>query len=116
MSKRALVDYLDGVRPERVWQHHLAGHTNDGNLIIDTHDQDVIDPVWSLLAAAYQRVGSAPTLLERDFNLREGLHPKEDTLPIRFLDKPIPDGPAKGTTIDIQKLVRDYYKEKGWDC
>lgn len=53
--------------------------------------------------------------VERDFNLREGLHPKEDTLPFRFLDRPIPDGPSKGITIDIQRLVRDYYKEKGWD-
>jgi aldehyde:ferredoxin oxidoreductase len=51
---------------------------------------------------------------ERDFNLREGLRPEEDTLPVRFLDRPIPDGPAKGTTIDIQRLVNDYYKEKGW--
>lgn len=53
--------------------------------------------------------------VERDFNLREGLRPEDDTLPHRFLDRPIPDGPAKGTTIDIRKLVKDYYKEKGWD-
>ena len=38
-----------GLPVDRVWQHHLAGHTNDGNLIIDTHDQDVIDPVWAAL-------------------------------------------------------------------
>jgi len=54
--------------------------------------------------------------IERDFNIREGLTPQDDTLPLRFLDKPIPDGPAKGTTIDINRLVRDYYKEKGWEA
>lgn len=53
--------------------------------------------------------------VERDFNLREGLHTEEDTLPARFLDQPIPDGPSQGTTIDIDRLVSDYYKEKGWD-
>lgn len=53
--------------------------------------------------------------VERDFNLREGLTPEEDTLPSRFLDQPIPDGPSRGTTIDIKRLVNDYYREKGWD-
>ena len=52
---------------------------------------------------------------ERTFNLREGLQREEDTLPRRFTEHPIPDGPAKGTTIDIKKMVADYYKEKGWD-
>jgi aldehyde:ferredoxin oxidoreductase len=52
---------------------------------------------------------------EREFNLREGLRPEEDTLPSRFLERPIPDGPSKGATIDIQRLVKDYYKEKGWN-
>ncbi len=52
--------------------------------------------------------------IEREFNLREGLRVEEDTLPARFLGRPIPDGPSKGTVVDIQGLVRDYYKEKGW--
>ncbi len=53
--------------------------------------------------------------IEREFNLREGLRPEDDTLPERFLDGPIPDGPARGTTIDIRRLVSDYYRVKGWD-
>jgi len=52
--------------------------------------------------------------VERRFNIREGLRPEEDTLPARFIDRPIPDGPAKGVTINIARLVQDYYKEKGW--
>jgi aldehyde:ferredoxin oxidoreductase len=51
---------------------------------------------------------------ERDFNLREGLVPEEDTLPARFIDHAIPDGPSAGTIINIRKLVKDYYQEKGW--
>jgi aldehyde:ferredoxin oxidoreductase len=53
--------------------------------------------------------------VERDFNLREGLRVEEDTLPERFVGKPIPDGPAEGTVIDIQRLVEDYYQVKGWE-
>ncbi len=87
---------------------------------------DVVD--FDLAAEAYSgllgkditsrdlwEVCSHVSQVERDFNLREGLLPEEDTLPERFIDKPIPDGPAKGTTINIQKLVNDYYQEKGWE-
>jgi uncharacterized protein (UPF0276 family) len=48
----------------------VAGHFDEAeDLKVDTHGADVIDPVWSLLAEAYRRVGPLPTLLERDFNL-----------------------------------------------
>lgn len=63
------VEYLEGVPKERVWQHHLAGHTNDGNLIIDTHDQDVIDPVWALYEETARRFGPVSTMIERDGNI-----------------------------------------------
>jgi uncharacterized protein (UPF0276 family) len=65
------LDYLDGVPAERVWQHHLAGHSNDGNLIIDTHDQDIIDPVWSLYEETARRLGPVSTMIERDGNIPE---------------------------------------------
>jgi aldehyde:ferredoxin oxidoreductase len=86
---------------------------------------DVVD--FDLAAEAYSgllgrevtpralwEVCSHVSQVERDFNLREGLRPEDDTLPPRFLEQPIPDGPAKGTTINIHRLVEDYYKEKGW--
>ena len=48
----------------------MAGHYDEADdLKVDTHGADVIDPVWALLAQAYQRLGPVPTLLERDFNL-----------------------------------------------
>lgn len=63
------LDYLEGVPGDRVWQHHLAGHSNDGNLIIDTHDQDVIDPVWALYEETARRFGPVSTMIERDGNI-----------------------------------------------
>jgi uncharacterized protein (UPF0276 family) len=62
-------EYLDNVPAERVWQHHLAGHTNEGNYLIDTHDEPVIDPVWDLYAEAVRRFGSVSTMIERDDNI-----------------------------------------------
>jgi hypothetical protein len=63
------MDYLRGVPADRVWQHHLAGHQNNGNLIIDTHDEPVIDPVWELYAKTAELLGPVSTMIERDGNI-----------------------------------------------
>ena len=50
----------------------------------------------------------------RKFNLREGLSPKDDTLPKRFFDEPLG---KDGKTIrreDLQKMLQDYYALRGW--
>lgn len=62
--------FLAGIPGERIRYIHVAGHYDEApDLKIDTHGADVIDPVWRLLAAAYEQFGVRPTLLERDFNL-----------------------------------------------
>jgi uncharacterized protein (UPF0276 family) len=60
--------YVDGVPHERVVQVHLAGHTNHGKYILDTHDDHVIDPVWDLYRRALRRIGPVSTLIEWDDN------------------------------------------------
>ena len=47
-------------------QFHLAGHTNCGTHLIDTHDGEVTKPVWELYRLAHQLTGGASTLLEWD--------------------------------------------------
>lgn len=59
-------DFLRGVPAERVQQIHLAGHSHCGTHIIDTHDADVIDPVWELYGKAIGRLGPVSTMIERD--------------------------------------------------
>ena len=61
--------YLNAIPVERVQQFHLAGHTNHGNYIVDTHDHPVIDPVWDLYAHAVRRFGRVSTMIERDDNI-----------------------------------------------
>ncbi|MFN7952028.1 MAG: DUF692 domain-containing protein [bacterium] len=58
--------YLAGIPAERVAQFHLAGHTNHGRYILDTHDHPIIDPVWQLYERAVERFGPVSTLIERD--------------------------------------------------
>ena len=58
--------YLDGVPSGRVRQIHLAGHSHNGSLIVDTHDHPVPDPVWALYAEAIARLGPVSTMIERD--------------------------------------------------
>lgn len=61
--------YLHGIPVERVRQFHLAGHTREEGLIIDTHDHPIVDPVWELYAAAVRRFGYVSTMIERDDNI-----------------------------------------------
>lgn len=65
----APVDYLNGIDTDRVRQFHLAGHTDYGDYVIDTHDHDVADPVWDLYQQALQRFGWVSTMIERDDNI-----------------------------------------------
>lgn len=62
--------FLDALPLDRTGYVHVAGHSVEPDgMLIDTHGAGVIDPVWSLLEAAYQRIGPVPTCLERDFNI-----------------------------------------------
>ena len=51
---------------ERVWQIHLAGHENNGDFIVDTHDHPVIDEVWALYDYTLSKMGNVTTMIERD--------------------------------------------------
>ncbi len=59
-------DYVDGIDKDYVWQFHLAGHSDYGDYVIDTHDHDVSDPVWELYRYALRRFGPISTMIERD--------------------------------------------------
>lgn len=63
-------DFLRALPGRRIAYAHVAGHyVEAGDLRIDTHGADVVDPVWRLLETAYRHFGVFPTLLERDFNI-----------------------------------------------
>jgi uncharacterized protein (UPF0276 family) len=65
------VEFVRRVPHERIVQIHLAGHTNFGHTIIDTHQGHVIDPVWDLYRLTIELCGSVPTIIEWDDEIPE---------------------------------------------
>jgi len=61
--------YVQGIPKEAVWQFHLAGHSDKGKYLLDTHDHPVPDPVWDLYALAVERFGPVSALVEWDDNI-----------------------------------------------
>ena len=62
-------EFLNGIPADRVIQFHLAGHSDNGTYIVDTHDMPVRDEVWDLYEAALRRFGPVSTMIERDDNI-----------------------------------------------
>jgi uncharacterized protein (UPF0276 family) len=65
------VRYIDLVPAERVVQFHLAGHSDHGAFLLDTHDHPIRPEVWNLYEHALGRFGWVPTLIEWDDNIPE---------------------------------------------
>lgn len=61
------------------------------------------------------RVGERVMCQERLFNMREGVARKDDSLPLRLLHEPKPDGLTRGTVVPLESLKDDYYRAMGWD-
>jgi len=60
------VAYLDAIPAQRVGQVHLAGFSDMGTHLFDTHSQPVHDEVWRLYAHTVERMGSLTTMVEWD--------------------------------------------------
>jgi len=60
------LDYLAGLPADRIQQIHLAGHSDMGDHVIDTHDATVCDAVWDLYSTAIGMFGPVATMIERD--------------------------------------------------
>lgn len=61
-------EYYDNIPLERVLQIHLAGHSDHGAYVLDTHDNYVRDEVWAIYADVFPRTCGVSTLLEWDDN------------------------------------------------
>jgi aldehyde:ferredoxin oxidoreductase len=53
--------------------------------------------------------------LQFQLNRKFGLSREDDTLPDRFTKEPLPRGPTKGSTVDIERMVGEYYDLHGWE-
>ncbi len=97
LSIRYLCDPTLEVRPTRLTE--LLNHATGVGYTVD-----------SLLQAG-ERVYN----LERMFLLRAGFTRADDTLPPRMLAEPMPEGAAKGHVADLEQMLPEYYRLRGWD-
>lgn len=58
--------YVAALPAEKIWQIHLAGHSDYGDYVIDTHDHPVREEVWALYARTLEQIGQVTTMIERD--------------------------------------------------
>jgi uncharacterized protein (UPF0276 family) len=63
--------YIDAIPAERVLQMHLAGHTDKGKYLLDSHSGHIREEVWALYRRACRRVGPCATLIEWDDEIPE---------------------------------------------
>ncbi len=66
-------------------------------------------------AADLKALGERVYNLTRLFNVREGFRRKDDALPRRCLEEPMPEGPAKGHVVELETMLNEYYAIRGWD-
>jgi aldehyde:ferredoxin oxidoreductase len=66
---------------------------------------------WGLL-----KLGERIWNLKRLFNVRMGVTEKDDTLPKRFLDESLREGPIAGKTLPLEPMLKEYYELRGWNA
>ena len=59
-------EFIESIDAHRVGQIHLAGHTDKGGFLIDTHDATICDPVWALYKKFHAINPYVSTMIERD--------------------------------------------------
>lgn len=96
--------YIDAVPSDRVVQMHLAGHTDKGRYILDTHSAHVCDDVWRLYERAVRRCGAVSTLIEWDDDIPEWDVLSEEASRARKLRASVlaADAPRKGAPVEVR--------------
>jgi len=102
-------EYLKNIPAEFVGQIHLAGHTDMGSFLFDTHSAPIIDSVWELYREALNLLGPVSTLIEWDENIPPFEHLLEEvekakTIYQQFVGKPL--------KVEETKTVRDITRSK----
>lgn len=69
---------------------------------------------WDLTTDEIMRIGERIYNLERVIMNRFGFTGRDDTLPKRLLQEPMPEGAAKGQVVELDKMKEEYYKLRGW--
>ncbi|MHA1686829.1 MAG: aldehyde ferredoxin oxidoreductase family protein [Candidatus Heimdallarchaeaceae archaeon] len=69
---------------------------------------------WDITDSELMKIGERIYNLERLIINKYGFTGKDDTLPKRLLKEAMPEGPAKGHVVELDKMLEEYYKVRGW--
>lgn len=61
------------------------------------------------------RIGEKVWNMEKLYNMRAGFTKKDDSLPVRMTEEPVPEGPMKGNISHVAEILDAYYEARGWD-
>ena len=127
----ALVEGFDGTRMQIEGKGEQVKNSAIGRIILDSiiicafprmivTNTMLPDVVSSLFGESWSsddlaKIGVRTMCQERLFNMREGITREDDTLPLRLLNEPKPDGPTKGVVVPLERLKDEYYQAMGWD-
>lgn len=66
--------------------------------------------------ANLRRIAADVTDAARRFNIREGLRAEDDLIPARFHREPLPETRKVITAEQMEQLLGDYYRARGWNA
>jgi aldehyde:ferredoxin oxidoreductase len=69
---------------------------------------------WELTGEDLIKAGERIVNLERILNLEMGIGPEMDTLPPRFLQEPLSEGPCRGEVVFLKDMLEEYYAHRNW--
>ncbi len=100
------LDYLKAVPGEWVGQFHLAGHTDKGGYLFDTHSAAVVEKVWKIYQQALDLYGPVSTLIEWDEAIPDFARLSQEVEKARvYYQKSMPQDPTKTARMADHKLV-----------
>ena len=125
--------YLEALPPSMIGQFHLAGHTDKGSYLFDTHSAPVVSDVWKLYEKALQLYGAVSTLVEWDEQIpdfpclleevekarqiyeraRKNKPREVPAVPLYFPESPLAASGGKNPSLlDVQREFRDRIKSQ----
>lgn len=100
------LDYLKAVPGEWVGQFHLAGHTDKGGYLFDTHSAAVVEKVWTIFQQALDLYGPVSTLIEWDEAIPDFARLSQEVEKARvYYEQSIYQDPTKTARALQQKIV-----------
>lgn len=71
---------------------------------------------WDIKLPEVVQAGERAYNLKRLINIRYGMTRRDDTLPKRILTEPLQDGGSRGMVVELDRMLPDYYRIRGWDA